>query len=100
MSETMMAAAGRACPVLEEITRRLDGALARNRLRVTKCTQEAFEKLPALVSRQEFMDWTGYSDHELREEISNRRLKVYRPKGRVKARFYKFEIARIGGWKM
>lgn len=70
------------------------------RTRVQKCTQGAFELLPAMVSRQEFMDWTGYSRAELREEIRSGAIKVYRPKGHVKARYYKAEIARLGGWRM
>lgn len=86
---------------LEEISRKLDAApLARQRCRVTKCTQEAFDRLPALVSRAEFMDWTGYCESELREEVQAQRIRVYKPKGHAKARYYKSEVARLGGWKM
>lgn len=70
------------------------------RSRVQKCTQGAFEMLPAMVSRQEFMDWTGYSASELHDEVAKERVKVYRPQGRSKARYYKSEIARLGNWKM
>ena len=70
------------------------------RVRVTACTQAAFDRLPAMVSRTEFMEWTGYSPHELMEEVEAGRIEVYRPEGNTKARYYKREIARLGGWKM
>jgi len=74
--------------------------VAVRRLRVVKCTQAEFDRLPAMVSRSEFLDWTGYSASELREEVEADRIKVYRPKNHTKARYYKAEIARLGGWKM
>lgn len=70
------------------------------RVRVTACTQAAFDKLPAMVSRAEFMEWTGYNAQELKGEVDAERIEVYRPKGHTKARYYKREIARLGGWKM
>jgi hypothetical protein len=86
---------------LEEISRKLDRPPSvKDRLRVTRCTQTEFDKLPAMVSRQEFMDWTGYSASELMEEVNAGRIKVYKPKGHKKARYYKHEIGRLGGWKM
>lgn len=66
----------------------------------TQCTQVAFDNLPAMVSRQEFMDWTGYDRNELRQEVSSGRIQVYRPVGRRKAKYYKHEIARLGNWKL
>jgi hypothetical protein len=72
----------------------------KSRVRIQKCTQAAFELLPATVSRQEFMDWTGYDASELTDEVNAGRIAVYRPKGHTKARYYKHEIARLGGWKM
>jgi len=68
--------------------------------RVVKCTQEEFARLPGMVSRSEFMDWTGYSDNELSEEVKSGRIRVYLPEGKTKARYYKSEIARLGGWKL
>lgn len=68
--------------------------------RVVACTQEQFNKLPAMVSRQEFMDWTGYSYNDLHDEVTAGRIRVYRPDGKTKARYYKHEIARLGNWKM
>ena len=70
------------------------------RVRVTVCTQAAFDRLPAMVSRAEFMEWTGYSANELKAEVDEGRIEVYRPPGHTKARYYKREIARLGGWKM
>lgn len=93
-----------------EILKKLDRVLAlleakpertlRAALRLTNCTQTAFDKLPATVSRQEFMDWTGYSASELHEEVKAARIKVYKPAGHTRARYYKHEIGRLGNWKM
>ncbi len=69
------------------------------RVRVVECTQANFEKLPALVSRQEFLNWTGYDKNELAEEVKAGRIQTYKPKGHVKAKYYKFEIGRLGRWK-
>ena len=68
--------------------------------RTVRCTQAEFDKLPALVGRQEFMDWTGYDKDELGEEVKAGRIAVYKPKGRIHAKYYKHEIARLGNWKM
>lgn len=68
--------------------------------RSVKCTQLEFDKLPALVGRQEFMDWTGYDKDELGEEVKLKRIAVYKPPGRIHAKYYKHEIARLGNWKM
>lgn len=72
------------------------------KVRVQRCTQVEFDKLPATVRRREFMDWTGYSASELAEEVKAGRIQVYKPRteAHAKARYYKFEIARLGGWKM
>ena len=75
-------------------------AASPNRVRVTRCTQAEFDKLPAMVSRAEFMDWTGMNHNEVAEEVTAKRVEIYRPKGQTKARYYKREIARLGGWKM
>ena len=68
--------------------------------RVTVCTQAEFDKLPALVSLQEFLDWTGYNRSDLSVEIRAGRIKTFLPPGRRKKKYYKSEIARLGGWKM
>jgi hypothetical protein len=73
---------------------------AATKTRVVECTQEAFNRLPAMVSRQEFMDWTGYDKDELSEEVHAGRIAIFRPAGRRKARYYKHEIGRLGGFKL
>lgn len=65
-----------------------------------KFNQGAFDGLPALVSRKEFMAWTGYDKDELAAEVREGHVRVYRPKGYVRAKYYKSEIARLGGWKL
>jgi|SRR5581483_584798 len=72
----------------------------RKRFRILKCTQQLFDMLPGIVSRAEFMDWTGLDEHELREEVRAGRIVVYRPHPHGYARYYKHEIARLTGWKM
>ena len=68
--------------------------------RVTECTQANFDRLPALVSRAEFIEWTGYDRGLLAEEVAAGRIAVWKPKGHTKAKYYKSEIARLGNWKM
>jgi hypothetical protein len=63
-----------------------------------QCTQAEFQKLPGLVARSVFMDWTGLSSDELSDEVKAGRIVVYRTDGY--ARYYKHEIARLTGFKM
>lgn len=69
------------------------------RPRVVVCTQAEFDRLPALVGRREFMEWTGYNRSELAQEVRAGRIKVYRPDGVPRARYFKSEIARLGGFR-
>ena len=64
-----------------------------------ECTQVQFNKLPGLVSRSVFRDWTGLSSDDLSEEVKMRRIAVYQREGGY-ARYYKHEIARLTGFKM
>ena len=76
----------------------LEPARARQ-LRVNDCTQEAFNKLPLLVRAGVFMEWTGLSPDELREEVRAGLIRVLeRPGGR--RYYYKTEIARMTGLKL
>lgn len=74
--------------------------ISKARVRAVECTQTAFDRLPALISKQEFMDWTGYDRNEVQQEVKAGRIKVHRPEGHVKAKYYKAEVARLGGWKL
>lgn len=70
------------------------------RLRVVKCTQELFDLLPGLVSRQEFRDWTGLSENDLLAEVRANRIQIYRPSDHGYRLYYKHEIARLTGFKL
>lgn len=85
---------------IQKLLELLEPKLPHFRARVLKCTQEEFSRLPGMVSRAEFLDWTGYSVRELDEDVKAGLIKVYRPEGRVKARYFKSEIARLTGWSM
>ncbi len=63
-----------------------------------QCTQAEFNKLPGLVSRSVFRDWTGLSSDELSDEVKARRIVVHQTDGY--ARYFKHEIARLTGFKM
>lgn len=67
---------------------------------VVDCTQEAFNRLPGLVRRSTFMEWTGLSSEELADEVAQKRIAIYKPKGREQALYYKHEIARLTGMRM
>lgn len=68
--------------------------------RIVECTQAAFNRLPGLVSRQEFMDWTGLNKDDLGTEVKASRIKVYKARKTGYAKYYKDEIARLTGFKM
>lgn len=68
------------------------------KIRVVQCTQAEFNKLPGLVSRSVFMDWTGLAHNELCDEVRAGRIETYRTNGY--ARYYKREIARLTGFKL
>lgn len=74
--------------------RRLDGR------RTEDCSQAAFHKLPHLVQRATFMEWTGLNRDDLASEIVAGRIEVYKPAGREHALYYKREIARLTGLKL
>jgi hypothetical protein len=65
-----------------------------------QCTQAEFNKLPGLVTRAVFMDWTGLSKNELGEEVHAGRIAVYKAKKNGNAKYYKHEIARLTNFKM
>jgi hypothetical protein len=88
---------------MTEILQRLDRIEALLKAappRFTVCNQAAFDRLPGLVSRAVFLEWTGWDKRDLATEVKAGRVAVYKPDGWTKARYYKREIGRLGGWKM
>ena len=82
---------------LEEVVRvlrRLEGR------RTDDCSQSAFHKLPHLLPRQTFLEWTGLNKDDLMDEVNAGRIEVYKPEGREHALYYKREIARLTGLKL
>lgn len=63
-------------------------------------TQANFNKLPALVARQVFLDWSGLSSKELTKEVEEKRVTAYQPKGHKRAKYYKHELAALTRFKL
>ena len=57
-------------------------------------SQAAFAKLPALVSRAVFMQWTGYSDEMVSDGVKDGSIPVHRSHGKY-GKYYKQTIAQI-----
>jgi hypothetical protein len=66
----------------------------------TECTQEKFDRLPGLVPRAVFMDWTGLNKGDLQKEVAAGRIRAYWSRPGGYAKYYKKEIARLTGFKM
>jgi hypothetical protein len=75
-----------------EILNRVKRLTARE---VVPKTQEDFDRLPWLVSRQTFCAWTGLSFSDLAEEVRSGNIKVFKPKHRQQALYLKAEMARL-----
>lgn len=68
-------------------------------------TQEQFDKLPGLLSLQQFVTVTGLSRHKIQEMGAAKVLASHRcppVAGRKKSyrKYYKHDAARIGGFHM
>lgn len=61
-------------------------------------TQEQFTKLPALLTRQQFLVVTGLSLRKLREYSEAGLVKRFREKTDKYSRYYKRDAARISGF--
>lgn len=62
--------------------------------------QENFDKLPALIARSVFLDWSGLSSDELSAEVKAKRIAAYKPPGHKRAKYYKKELAELTKLKM
>jgi hypothetical protein len=64
-------------------------------------TQEAFDKLPALIGRATFMAWSGYSDEDVSEGVKEGTVKTWKARSSSrKSKFYKWQLAGICGLKL
>lgn len=63
-------------------------------------TQEDFNRLPGLVSRQVFLDWTGLGEEQLSLCVREGTLAVWRRDTHAHALYLKTEIARLTGYRL
>lgn len=72
----------------------------KNGERAVECNQANFNLLPGLVSRADFLYWTGYSEEDLDEAVKGGEITVHRRTANGYAKYYKVEIARITGFRL
>lgn len=68
-------------------------------------TQEQFDKLPGLLSLQQFVTVTGLPQRKVRDMLDAKVIGSHRPpppRGRKKSylKYYKHDAARIGGFHL
>lgn len=61
-------------------------------------TQAEFDQLPALVSREVFIDWSGLAQTSLTAAIQAGEVRRKKIGGNHK--YYKRDLSALGGWKM
>lgn len=59
-------------------------------------TQAEFNSLPPLLTRSEFLDWTGMRSQDLSAAVKSGQINSCRLPGRKKLRYLKSEVARLG----
>jgi|GEM_PF-1273004 len=62
-------------------------------------SQKEFNKLPALLTRAQVLEWTGLDPRELAQSVTAKEIEVFSPNGRYK-KYRKTSIARICGFSM
>lgn len=104
MSKNQSAEVARLVALHEEtlrVVRTLSENAARARQAADKAfSQEKFNALPALVSRSVFMAWTGLNRHDLKAGITAGEIQTHTRNGGSVAKYFKHQIATMGGFKL
>lgn len=64
-------------------------------MRADRLTAERWDRLPFLLPRATVLEWTGLDRRELSDEVRAGRLRVFKPKGSGKSKYFKSEIAQL-----
>jgi hypothetical protein len=60
-------------------------------------TQAEYDRLPALISRGTFRQWTGLTNEDVTEGVRAGLIKVFRLKKLGRCKYYRWQVAQFAG---